>query len=255
MAEFAGGEPEQAIAPQRPAERRRHLLPIEWRGLVLVVERRRQRLPAIVSRKDGRRALRRVGARARDDVDDRRGRAAEVGAEAVGRDLKLLHGIDRQVQQRSADHVVVVVLAVDGDVAAASHLPGGGDQHAVGLRRIEDRCGRVAGHEQRQLEEVPAVERQRLDTRTRQDPVNHRADRTRVAAHDHALLDIPDIELDVELPVLPDLQRDRLGSPGHEAAQRQPRRRTHPEAASETRSGRGRRSRPSRSWMSRAIAR
>ena len=86
---------------------------------------------------------------------------------------------------------------------------------------FEDRRRRVARYEQRQLEEVPAVERQRLDARGRQHPIDHCAERaTRVAAPNDALLEITDKELDVELAVLADLQRDGLGSPRHKAAQR-----------------------------------
>ena len=61
------------------------------------------------------------------------------------------------------DDVVVVVLPVDRDVAAAPELAGGGHGHAVRLRRVEVRRRRVAGHQERELQEVAAVQRQVLD--------------------------------------------------------------------------------------------
>ena len=90
------------------------LLPIERRiaghGRV---DRRRQRLPALVAQVDRRRSVHDVAARFRHHVDDRCRRPAELGGEAVRRDLKLLHGVLRDVLQRPADDVVVVVHAVD----------------------------------------------------------------------------------------------------------------------------------------------
>ena len=126
------------IAPQRSAEGSRDLLPVEWRRVVGVVERGRQRLPRIIAGKDCRCAAGRVGARARDHVDHRRCGAAEIGAVSIGHNLKFLHRIDRQIEQRSTHDIVVVVLPIDGDVASAPHLAGRGDQHTVGLGGIED---------------------------------------------------------------------------------------------------------------------
>ena len=83
--------------------------------------------------------------------------------EPLRRDLELLHRLLGDVLQRPAHHVVVVVGAVDGDVAAATELPRRGDHDDVRLGRIEIRGRRVAGHEQREFEEVAAVERQDLD--------------------------------------------------------------------------------------------
>ena len=136
-----------------------------WRskGTVVTIGDGRLRLPAVVAQEQRRGATELVGARLGDDVDDRGGRAARLGRETVGRDLELLHGLLGHVLERSTDHIVVVVGAVDHDVAAATELAGRRDEHRVRLRRIEVGRRRVAGNEQRQLEEVAAVERQHVD--------------------------------------------------------------------------------------------
>ena len=68
-----------------------------------------------------------------------------------------------------AHRVVVVVLPVDRDVAAASELARGGDRDAVGLRGIEVGRRGVAGHEEGQLQEVAPVQGQVLDRARRHD--------------------------------------------------------------------------------------
>ena len=92
--------------------------------------------------------------------------------EPVRRELKFLHGVLRQILQRPADDIVVVVRAVDGHVAAATELAGRRDQNGVRFRRIEVRRGRIAGDEERQLQEVAAVEGQRRDFLLPDDGVN-----------------------------------------------------------------------------------
>ena len=137
----------------------------------------RQPLPAAVAQEERRRAAQLVGARLGHDVDRRRCRAPRFRREAVGGDLELLHRLLRDVLQRPADDVVVVVGAVDHDVAAAPELTGRRDRDGVRLGRVEVRRRRVARHEQRQLEEVAAVERQRLDQLCRDDRIDHRTAR------------------------------------------------------------------------------
>ena len=103
---------------------------------LLAIERRRLAARSAVAgsacrRRRGRtatRSVQRVAARAGHDVDGRAGGPAKVGGETVGGDLEFLHRVLRDVVQRSADHVVVVVHAVDRDVAAAAELPGRGDR-------------------------------------------------------------------------------------------------------------------------------
>ncbi len=61
-----------------------------------------------------------VGAALGDDVDGGAFRAAVLSREALGADVKLLHGFKGKLHHRSADSVVFVVDAVDGDVDVAS---------------------------------------------------------------------------------------------------------------------------------------
>ena len=123
-------------------------------GVLLAVERRSfracgRRWPA------GPAARRRAGRRdamppsvslpaARHHVHGRGRRPALLGREAVGRDLELLDGVLRQVGERTAHHVVVVVLPVDRDVAAAAELARGGDRHdcssSSGRSSVPERC-------------------------------------------------------------------------------------------------------------------
>ena len=66
-------------------------------------------------------------------VHGRGRRAALLGREAVRRHLELLDRVLRQVGERPAHDVVVVVLPVDRDVAAAPELPGRGDRERCSI--------------------------------------------------------------------------------------------------------------------------
>ena len=167
VAVLHGAEAEQVAFPQRPADRAGDLLAIKRRRIQAAVGRDRRGLHGVVAEEQRRGAVQRVAARAGDDVDGRAGRASKVRGKPAGGDLELLHALLDDVEQRPAHHVVVVVHAVDGDVAAAAELPGRRDDHGVGLGRIEVRRRGVAGDQQRQLHEVAAVERQPVDGRAR----------------------------------------------------------------------------------------
>ena len=105
-----------------------------------------------------------VGAAARDDVDLRAARAAELGPVAVAQDLELLDRVERRVHEDRAVRPDVVVVGavhrpqVRRDIAAAHRQVGSAEQplvlHVEGVGRAH------AGHERRELEEVAAVERQ-----------------------------------------------------------------------------------------------
>ena len=171
VAILGGAEPEGLARDDRPARRARDLLAVERQVVARrAVERGRQPLPGAVTQEQRRRPAQLIGAGLRDHVDHRRRRAAGFRGEAVGRDLELLHRLLRDVLERPADDVVVVVGAVDHDVAAAADLPGRRDHDAVRLGRVEVGGRRVAGHQQRQLEEVAPVERQGLDGGWRESP-------------------------------------------------------------------------------------
>ena len=86
---------------------------------------------------------------------------------------------------------------------------------AVRLGRIEVRGGRVAGHEQRQLEEVAAVERQHVDEGRRYDRVDDRTtgvdrDQTDAALDVHVFADAFERQFDDHRCGLADFERDTL---------------------------------------------
>ena len=67
-------------------------------------------------------AVKRVRALLGDHVDDRAGRAAELGVVLIGQHLEFLHGVERRTNlaaARGAEIVVVVPAAVDREVSAS----------------------------------------------------------------------------------------------------------------------------------------
>ena len=188
-------EPPGLAAHDRAAERRGVLLAVEGRRLArAAVEGGRQALQRVVAQEDGERAAERVGAAARHHVDRGGRRAALLGRVAVRRHLELLHRVLRQVGERTAHHVVVVVLSVDRDVAAAPRLAGRRDRHHVRLGRVEVRRRRVARQQERELQEVAAVQREVLDHAGPDHPAHDRV------ARRHA--DAPLLDLDALGPSL-----------------------------------------------------
>ena len=75
-------------------------------------------------------AVRLVGARLGDDVDDAAGGAPELGVGAAGDDLEFLHRVERDVDGGAlaahllAEEAVVVVAAVQADVVEDAALAG-----------------------------------------------------------------------------------------------------------------------------------
>ena len=164
VAVLRGPEPPDAALDQGAAEPDRILLAIERRlGAAGAVGGGGKPLERVVAEEERRRAREGVAPRLRDHRDRGSRRAALLGGEPVRRDLELLNGVERQVRERAAHDVVVVVLAVDADVPPAAELAGGRHGEAVRLGGIEVRRGRIAGHEQAQLEEVAAVQGEVLD--------------------------------------------------------------------------------------------
>src|SRR5437660_8532491 len=83
-----------------------------------------------------------VGAGFRDDVDDASGAAAELRVGAARRDLKLLDGLQRDVNCGTlaahllAKESIVVVAAVEADVVEDAPLPV--DVYFVAVRTLSD---------------------------------------------------------------------------------------------------------------------
>ena len=164
VADFQSTEAEEALTPQRTAEREGGLLTVEG-GIadVIPIEELGQGLPALVAKEQGSRRMRRVATRAGHDIDDRAGRSAQLRGEPIRPYLKFLDGILRDVHQRPTHDIVVVIHAVDGDVAPAPGLPGGRHDDRLRLGRVEVRRRRAARCEKRELQEVAPIEWQRLD--------------------------------------------------------------------------------------------
>jgi hypothetical protein len=118
-------------------------------------------LPSLIPKKQSGRTRRSLAAGAGDNIDDRSGGAAVLGGKAVRHQLKLLHRVLREILQRTAHHVVVVIHPVERDVSAASQAPGRRDDHRLCLRGIERGGRRVTRRQKRQLEEVAAIQRKR----------------------------------------------------------------------------------------------
>ena len=131
--------------------------------------------PASAVAKVNRASMHDIAARLRHGIDHRARRPAKLRGEPVGRDLKFLHRVLRDILQRPAHHVVVVVHAVDGDVAAAAGLSSRRHNHRLRFGRIEVGCRGAAGRQECQLEEVAAVQRQRLDLAGRDNRADDRA--------------------------------------------------------------------------------
>src|SRR5439155_19271462 len=107
-----------------------------------------------------------VRARLGDDVDDAAARAAEFGAGAGRHDLKLLDGLERDVDRRAlpahllAEETVVVVAAVEADVVEDAALPG--ERDLVAVRTLDDADAR---RQREQILELAPQNRRGLDRR------------------------------------------------------------------------------------------
>ena len=99
-----------------------------------------------------------VGSGFGNDVDDAVAGAANFRGEAGGGNLKLADGVLGEIGEGSADDFVVVVAAVDGDIAAAAKAAGRADLMGVVLGGIEGGRGTIAGNEIGEFKEVAAVE-------------------------------------------------------------------------------------------------
>src|SRR5262249_42060256 len=123
------GEKPQPVAFERPAERAGILLAVERRPSEprddAAVEGRRQPRERVVTEVEPGGAVQIVPPSFGYDVDRRRRRAPDIGREGVGDDLKILHPVLREILERTAHDVVVVVRAVNGDGDAASELTRG----------------------------------------------------------------------------------------------------------------------------------
>ena len=68
-----------------------------------------------------------VGATLGDDIDDAVSGTADLGGESRSSNLKLLDGVRRKIGEGPANYFVIVVAAIDSDVATSSKASCGAD--------------------------------------------------------------------------------------------------------------------------------
>ena len=216
------GEEVRAVLDDRPAEGPAVLVP----AVVLLVDvgqllRLGPGVHRVIAERREEAALEIVRAALRHDVHHAAVAAAVLGLVALGDEVEFLDGLEREQLQEPADRVVVVVAAVNlvVDVAAVAAGNLGRLLRALGRVRVEPH--RDAGNRHRQVRELPAVERQRLDL-VHVDHAAHRRrggfEQRRLARHRHRLRHRRDRELDVEVQRLGDVEHQVLalqfGEPG-----------------------------------------
>jgi len=89
--------------------------------------------------------------------------SAQPPSESGGGNLELLDRIFREVGQRPSHHLVVIVSAIDRNIAAAPKAAGGTYLKGVGLGWVKGGAGRFPRNQIGQFKEVPAVERNAVD--------------------------------------------------------------------------------------------
>ena len=171
---LVGGEEEGPSAPDRAAERSAELVLRERvrirRGELEEVARVERVVPPVLEDL----AVKLVGARSGDDVDDRPGHVTVLGTERRVVDLELLDAPERRLEDERAERQVVgrhavdderdslfaVAGGVDGDRADSTNRSGG----EPGLRRRHR-----PRHEQAEIGEVATVQRNLLHRLRRDD--------------------------------------------------------------------------------------
>ena len=163
VAVLNGGKEPDFVFANRAADGTTILLPIERGSREATVECCRQRLQIAIAQEKEDIAVEAVGSSLGDDVDDAVSRATNLGGESCSGNLKLLDGVGREVGERAANYLVVVVAAIDSNVAASSKAACRADLQGVRFCWIEGRCGTIAWYEIGELEEVSSVQRNALD--------------------------------------------------------------------------------------------
>ncbi len=173
VAVFRRCKPKQLVLLDRAANRAAELLAVKGCRRQSVRKRARLRVQVPVAFVVENRTVILVGAAFGHNINDAGSGTARFGRELRRRNLKFRDGILREVGERSADYVVVVVAAVHGDVAAAADATVRADFQRVRLGGVEIRRRAVAGHEVRQFQKVSAVQRNGFDGGGGDLPLNH----------------------------------------------------------------------------------
>src|SRR5215469_14321796 len=116
---FSGEKPEELVLDKRAAYRAAELLASKARRGLPPIEGGRQSLEILVAEKKVLPTMDAIGAGLCRDVDDARRGAPDFRGK-FGGNLKLGQTVFREIHQGAADHFVIVVGAVDNDVAASS---------------------------------------------------------------------------------------------------------------------------------------
>src|SRR5262249_8363715 len=161
---FDGVEEEVLVFTNGAAERTAELLPAERRliytGLVL---EEILRIEPLVALEDEARAVKLVLAGLGDDVDRRAFAPTVGGGEALRADDEFLHGFERELHHRTADGVVFVINAVDGDVDVAPLSAVDAEDRIAHFGRVIGGNRLHARSEKSQIGEVAAIQRQVAD--------------------------------------------------------------------------------------------
>ncbi len=209
---LVGAEEVRLVLDDRPADRTADLRLAE-RLLVdaeLILEER-LRIQLLVAADDDRAAGEGVRAALGDDVHHAANRPAELRTVALRGHLVFLNRLSRVLLEQPADDAVVVVAAVDVDDHRAAGHAAVADAADFGLGRIVVVRRPRAGHQQRQILELAAVERHVLDHRRGDDLADvglRRLHQRRFTADGHRFRQLADLHREVDRCLLAHLDRN-----------------------------------------------
>ena len=163
-------------------------------------------------------AVHRIGARLDLQVHDAAERVAELRRVRARLELELVERVDAREEHHRLQPRLVVVHAVEHVVVVARPLPVRGERRRraprEAARAVDVRAWYAADdarHRAREVDEVAAVQRQRLDlllANRRAELGGGRLHERRRAGDRHRLLDRADLELDVDAHALIDAERN-----------------------------------------------
>ncbi len=157
---FHGDEPPGLVTPNGAAD---------VAGILLAVKRRRnanarvigggQPLQDLITLIEARTTVQQVTPLPSDDVNHGRPGTTQRRGKAVGRYLKLLDRILRNIDQRASDNIVIIVCAIHGHISSAAQLSGRGDDDGVFLGRVKIGGQCIAWDKEGKLKVIPAIQR------------------------------------------------------------------------------------------------
>ena len=222
---LVGREEERAAAKDRTAER-----PAELVALERVRVRRREleeiaRVERVVAEELVGLAAEPVGPRTRHQVDDRARHVTVLGAERRVVDLELLDAGDRRRKTDRTERQVVRRHAVDDVADGFLAIAGGIEGQRAGAANRRRRKAGLRGrhrsrHEQTEIDEVAAVERNLLHGLRRHDMADdarRQVEERQLRPDDDGFGPGPDVQPEVADQRTADLERQRIDDFGSEA--------------------------------------